>query len=85
MFALVNKYNHKKVFVINYYNISKYNKDIFNYLNYYLDILCNKEDFEYVEVGEILDNNIINYENSSNFYLNKYGNEKISQFIIEKL
>lgn len=81
---LINRYNHKKVFVINYYNINKYNKDIFNYLNYYLKSLCKKEDFEYVDVSEVLDNNIINYENSSNFYLNKHGNRKISEFIIAK-
>lgn len=85
LFNLVNRYNHKRVFVINYYNINNYNKDIFNYLNYYLEMLCDKEDFEYVDVSEFLDNNIINYENSSNFYLNKYGNKKISEFIIAKL
>ena len=84
LFNLINRYNHKKVFVINYYNINKYNKDIFNYLNYYLENLCKKEDFEYVDVSEVLDNNIINYENSSNFYLNKHGNRKISEFIIAK-
>lgn len=84
LFNLINRYNHKRVFVINYYNINNYNKDIFNYLNYYLEELCDKEGFEYVDVSEFLDNNIINYEKSSNFYLNKYGNKKISQFIIEK-
>ena len=84
LFNLINRYNHKRVFVINYYNINNYNKDIFNYLNYYLETLCKKKNFEYVDVSEFLDNNIINYENSSNFYLNKYGNKKISQFIIEK-
>ena len=84
LFNLINRYNHKRVFVINYYNINNYNKDIFNYLNYYLEILCDNEGFEYVDVSGFLDNNIINYEKSSNFYLNKYGNKKISQFIIEK-
>ena len=85
LFNLINRYNHKRVFVINYYNINNYNKDIFNYLNYYLKELCEIENFNYVDVSEILDNNIINYEKSSNFYLNKHGNKKISEFIIAKL
>ena len=29
LFSLINRYNHKKVFVINYYNVNNYNKDIF--------------------------------------------------------
>lgn len=85
LFNLINRYNHKKVFVINYYNINNYNKDIFNYLNYYLEELCKKEDFEYVDVSEVLDNNIINYENSGNFYLNRYGNKLIGDFIVDRL
>ena len=85
LFNLINRYNHKRVFVINYYNIYNYNKDIFDYLNYYLEILCDKEGFEYVDVSEFLDNNIINYEKSSNFYLNKYGNKIIGDLIVNRL
>lgn len=85
LFNLINRYNKKRVFVINYYNTNKYNKDIFNYLNYYLEELCKKEDFEYVDVSEVLDNNIINYENSGNFYLNRYGNKLIGDFIVDRL
>lgn len=83
LFSLINRYNHKKVFVMNYYNITNYNKDIFSYLNYYLKNICDKENFIYVEIDKILNNNIIFYEKSSNFYLNRLGNKKISQIIVE--
>ena len=84
LFNLINRYNQKKVFVINYYNIYNYNKDIFNYINYYLEELCDKENFNYIDVDD-LNNNILYYENSNNFYLNRYGNKVIGYFIIDRL
>lgn len=81
----VDRYNHKKVIVLGYYNTTDNNKDIFNYVNYKLKNIVNKRGFEFVDVDKII-NNITNYfTNNTNFYLNNGGYQKISQIIVEKI
>lgn len=80
----VDRYNHKKVIVLGYYNTTNNNKDIFNYVNYKLKNIVNKRGFEFIDIDKIINNN--NYfTNNTNFYLNNEGYQKISQIIVEKI
>lgn len=81
----VDRYNHKKVIVLGYYNTKDNNKDIFNYVNYKLKNIVNKRGFEFVDVDKIINNNTNYFTNNTNFYLNNEGHQKISQIIVEKI
>ena len=81
----VDRYNHKKVIVLGYYNTTDNNKDIFNYVNYKLKNIVNKRGFEFVDVDKIINNNTNYFTNNTNFYLNNEGYQKISQIIVEKI
>ena len=81
----VDRYNHKKVIVLGYYNTTNNNKDIFNYINYKLKNIVNKRGFEFVDVDKIINNNTNYFTNNTNFYLNNEGHQKISQIIVEKI
>ncbi len=81
----INKFNHKKVFVLGYYNVTGKNQDIFSYINYELKELVMEEGFEYIDLAKIFDNNPIFFENSINFIPNNNGYQKISQIIVEKI
>ena len=81
----VDRYNHKKVIVLGYYNTTDNNKDIFNYVNYKLKNIVNKRGFEFVDVDKIVNNNTNYFTNNTNFYLNNGGYQKISQIIVEKI
>ena len=81
----VDRYNHKKVIVLGYYNTTNNNKDIFNYVNYKLKNIVNKRGFEFVDVDKIINNNTNYFTNNTNFYLNNGGYQKISQIIVEKI
>lgn len=81
----VDRYNHKKVIVLGYYNTKDNNKDIFNYVNYKLKNIVNKRGFEFVDVDKIINNNTNYFTNNTNFYLNNEGYQKISQIIVEKI
>ena len=80
----VDRYNHKKVIVLGYYNTTNNNNDIFNYVNYKLKNIVEKRGFEFIDIDKIINNN--NYfTNNTNFYLNNEGYQKISQIIVEKI
>lgn len=81
----VDRYNHKKVIVLGYYNITNNNKDIFNYVNYKLKNIVNKRGFEFIDIDKIINNDTDYFTNDTNFYLNNGGYEKISQIIVEKI
>lgn len=81
----VDRYNHKKVIVLGYYNTTNNNKDIFNYVNYKLKNIVNKRGFEFIDLDKIINNNANYFTNNTNFYLNNGGYQKISQIIVEKI
>ena len=81
----VDRYNHKKVIVLGYYNTKDNNKDIFNYVNYKLKNIVNKRGFEFIDLDKIINNNTNYFTNNTNFYLNNEGYQKISQIIVEKI
>lgn len=81
----VDRYNHKKVIVLGYYNTTNNNKDIFNYVNYKLKNIVNKRGFEFIDVDKIINNDTNYFTNNTNFYLNNEGYQKISQIIVEKI
>ena len=80
----INRFNHKKVFVLGYYNISGYQEEI-NYINTKLKSIVNNEGFEYIELSNIFDNNPIFFDKSDSFIPNNEGYLKISKIIVEKL
>ena len=81
----INKFNHKKVFVLGYYNITGDNQDIFNYANYKLKQIVMNEGFEYIDLAKTFNNNPLFFQNTTNFIPNNLGYQKISQIIIEKI
>ena len=80
----INKFNHKKVFVLGYYNIGSSQEEI-NYINAKLKLIVDNQGFIYVDLSKIFDNNPIYFDNSDSFIPNNYGYLKISQIIVEKL
>lgn len=81
----VDRYNHKKVIVLGYYNTTNNNKDIFNYINYKLKNIVNKRGFEFIDIDKIINNKTKYFTSDTNFYLNNGGYQKISQIIVEKI
>lgn len=81
----INKFHHKKVFILGYYNVLENNSDIINYANYKLKKICKDNNYTYINISKYLSNNP-NYLNKEAKYLpNIKGYEKISQIIVEKL
>ncbi len=81
----IDKFNHKKVFVLGYYNIKDKNQDIFNYANYKLRTIVLKEGFEFVDLDNIFSNNKEYFKNSLSFNPNFEGYKQISKIVIEKI
>jgi len=81
----VDRYNHKKVIVLGYYNTTNTNKDIFNYINYKLEKIVINRGFDYINLDKSFDNDVRYFENNNNFYPNDLGYSKISQIIVEKI
>lgn len=84
LFHEINKYNHKQVFVLGYYNITNDNQDIFNYANIKLKNLCLKEGYTYIPLNSIL-NDKIYFQNDNKIYPNKLGYQQIYKIIVEKI
>ena len=84
LLSYINKFNHKKVFVLGYYNILD-NQEEINYINTKLKYIVEKEGFEYVDLSNIFDNNPIFFDKSDSFIPNNEGYLKISKIIVEKL
>lgn len=80
----INKYNHKKVFVLGYYNVLD-NQEEINYINVKLKKIVNDNKFIYVDLSKILDNNPSYFDKTGNFIPNNEGYLKISKIIIENL
>ena len=80
----INKFNHKKVFVLGYYNVLD-NQEEINYINTKLKYLVNNEGFIYVDLANIFDNNPIYFNKNGIFIPNNEGYLKISKIIIENL
>ena len=81
----INKYNHKKVLVLGYYNITNNNQDIFNYVNYKLKKIVEIENFEYIELDNLFNKNDNYFENKTNFYPNYVGYEEIYKILLAKV
>ena len=80
----INKFNHKKVFVLGYYNIGGYQEEI-NYINVKLKNIVANEGFEYIDLTNYFDNNPNYFDNNGSFIPNNYGYLKISKIILAKL
>jgi len=80
----INRFNHKKVFVLGYYNIGVAQEYI-NYINTKLRRIVINQGFEYVDLSNIFDNNPVYFDKSGNFIPNNEGYLKISKIIVEKL
>ena len=81
----INKFHHKKVYILGYYNVLGEYNDIFNYANYKLEEICKKNNFNYINLSNILTNNPNYFKKTHNFIPNTKGYEKISQIIVENL
>ena len=81
----INRYNHRKVIVLGYYNITSSNQDVFNYLNVRLEKMALEEGFVFVDLDKLLDNKTKYFDNETNFYPNNAGYDKISQIIVENI
>ena len=84
LLTYINQFNHKKVFVLGYYNISDYQEEV-DYINNKLRELVINQGFEYVDLSKIFDNNPSFFDKKNNFIPNNDGYLKISKIIVEKL
>lgn len=84
LFWYIDKFNHKKVFVLGYYNTGV-NQDYINYVNVKLKNIVLEYGFEYIDLSNIFDNNPTYFNKKGSFIPNNYGYLKISKIIIEKL
>lgn len=80
----VDRYNHKKVFVLGYYNTLDTNNDIFTYVNYSLKDIVEQQGFDFISVDNVVDNNN-KFIEKGNFYLNNDGYDKIFEIIVDKI
>lgn len=80
----INRFNHKKVFVLGYYNVGVSQEKI-NYINAKLKDIVNNEGFVYIDLSNIFDNNPRYFTNNGSFIPKKEGYLKISEIIIENL
>lgn len=80
----INKFNHKRVFVLGYYNISDKQEEI-NYINVKLEHIVNEEGFIYVDLAKLFNNNPLYFDKSGSFIPNSDGYSKISKIIVENL
>lgn len=80
----INKFNHKKVFVLGYYNVLNCQDEI-NYINTKLKFIVESEGFEYIDLSNVFDNNPKFFDKNDSFIPNNDGYFKISQIIVEKI
>lgn len=85
LFNKISKLNHRKILVLNYYNITTTNQDIFNYANIKLKEITKKYGFEYIDIASILNKNPKFFINNTNFIPNNNGYYQIYQIILEKI
>lgn len=81
----IDRYSHKQVFVLGYFNINNEHNDIYTYLNYKLKKITEKKNFTYLDLNKLLGNNSKYLEKPDNFYLNDAGYQKIIELMVEKL
>lgn len=84
LLGYINKFNHKKVFVLGYYNVGV-EQEYINYLNIKLEKIVNNIGFEYINLSNVFDNNPIYFEKKDSFIPNNAGYLKISKIIVEKI
>lgn len=81
LLELINRYNHKLVFVTGFYNNIKGKEDIVKYVNLELSDMAKNNGFIYVDVSFIGDN--LKYLNDKCIKVEDYN--KIFQIIVEKI
>ena len=81
----INRYDHKQVIIIGYYNITNKNNDIFTYINYKIKRIANKYNYTYLELNNTMYNNQKYLQKTNNFYLNNEGYQEINKLIVENL
>lgn len=84
LLKLINKFNHKKVYVLGYYNISNYDEEI-SYINAKLKDIVSNEGFIYIDLSNLFDDNPIFFDNRDSLIPNNMGYLKISQKIVAKI
>lgn len=84
LLGYINKFNHKRVFVLGYYNITNYQEEI-DYINTKLKDIVRGEGFIYIDLSMIFDNNPVFFDNVNGFIPNNKGYLKISQKIVAKI
>ena len=77
----IDRFNHKKVFVLGYYNVNS-NQEYINYINSKLKYIVESIGFEYVDLSILFDNNPIFFDKPNSFIPNNEGYLKISKIII---
>ena len=78
----IDRFNHKKVFVLGYYNVNS-NQEYINYINSKLKYIVESIGFEYVDLSNLFDNNPIFFDKPNSFIPNNEGYLKISKIIIK--
>ena len=85
LFTKINKLNHRKVLVLNYYNTTTELQDVFNYANIKLKDITQTNGFEYIDIASKLNNNLNFFQDKTNYIPNNVGYYQIYQIIVEKI
>lgn len=80
----INKFNHKRVYVLGYYNTYGYQEYI-DYINIKLKNIVINEGFIYIDLANIFDNNPRLFDKKDSFIPNNQGYLKISEKIVAKI
>jgi len=81
LLTYINKFHHKRVFVLGYYNVLGYSNDIFDYANYKLKEICKKHNYIYVNLSSFFTNNP-SYFSPANLLLNSSFNSLSLMYIL---
>lgn len=81
----IDRFNHKKVFVLGYYNFTGSNYDIFTYLNFNLEKAVNKYNYVFIDLDKLFRNNQDFFKKNTIIYPNNEGYERIFKIIVDKI
>lgn len=81
----INRYKHKEVIVLGYYNITNKNNDLYTYTNYKIKRITNNYNYTFIDLNKIIHNNPKYLKKTNNFYLNNEGYKQINKLIVENL
>ena len=83
-YDIINRYNHKLVFVTGFYNFFGGNSDLINYINLKIESMADEEGFIFIDIS-FLNDRYNFFDETQTIWPNMSGYNKIFQIILEKM